>query len=136
MLQRIALAELYPNPDQPRKTFCPAKLGELAASIRQNGLKQPITARPDGAGRYMIVMGERRYRAHLLLEADAIQFGPLTSSVIPCGSSSLQDQEQAYLAALTDVHAWTYTEYGLKLRDEAGSTQVRVWNGDESIASA
>lgn len=67
-LRSIPLALIYGNPDQPRKTFGQVELHELAASIRQNGLKQPITVRDDGAGRFMIVMGERRFRAHELID--------------------------------------------------------------------
>lgn len=66
MMKRIALDRIYGNPDQPRKTFDDAALRELAASIRENGLKQPITVRPAG-DRFMIVMGERRFRAHQIL---------------------------------------------------------------------
>lgn len=72
LLEALPVALIYGNPDQPRKTFDPAELRALADSIRENGLKQPITVRPDGAGRFMIVMGERRWRAHQLLEADTI----------------------------------------------------------------
>ncbi|MBM2293767.1 ParB/RepB/Spo0J family partition protein [Sulfitobacter pseudonitzschiae] len=68
MLKRIPLEKITRNPDQPRQTFEPRALADLAASIKENGLKQPITVRPvDGPVPYMIVMGERRYRAHCLL---------------------------------------------------------------------
>lgn len=67
MMKRIPLGLIYGNPDQPRKTFAEAELRELAASIRENGLKQPITVRAEEDGRYMIVMGERRFRAHQIL---------------------------------------------------------------------
>lgn len=50
------------NPDQPRKRFEDAKLEELAASIRQHGVVEPILVRKDGA-RYRILAGERRWRA-------------------------------------------------------------------------
>lgn len=74
MLKRIPLDLITRNPDQPRQIFEPKALAELAASIRQNGLQQPITVRPiepDGEGhKYQIIMGERRYRAHLLLAED------------------------------------------------------------------
>lgn len=63
---KLNVAAVYANPDQPRKIFEPEALRELGASIRQNGLLQPITvvARKRGkTGRYMIVAGERRYRA-------------------------------------------------------------------------
>lgn len=67
MQKRIPLALIYGNPDQPRRTFDESTLRELATSIRENGLKQPITVRADDDGRYMIVMGERRFRAHQIL---------------------------------------------------------------------
>lgn len=66
MATKLSLDDVYPNPDQPRKRFDPVSLGELADSILENGLHQPITVRPRGDG-YQIVMGERRYRAHLML---------------------------------------------------------------------
>lgn len=68
MNKRIPLTAIYGNPDQPRKTFDERELKSLAASIVENGLKQPITVRADADGRYMIVMGERRFRAHQVID--------------------------------------------------------------------
>src|SRR3954453_4936885 len=51
-----------PNPQQPRTRFEPSDLNDLAASIRANGIVQPIVVRPH-AGRYQIIAGERRWRA-------------------------------------------------------------------------
>ena len=51
------------HPDQPRKTFTEREHGELVESIRRNGLLQPITVTPVNGGIYMIVAGERRWRA-------------------------------------------------------------------------
>jgi ParB/RepB/Spo0J family partition protein len=64
----LPLVEVYGNPDQPRKVFTAAELHELAESIKQSGLMQPITVAPraSAAGRYMIVAGERRWRASKL----------------------------------------------------------------------
>ena len=61
-LQRIATARIKPNPFQPRREFDPAALAELEASIRANGLLQPITVRKKGET-YELVTGERRLRA-------------------------------------------------------------------------
>jgi ParB family chromosome partitioning protein len=58
----LPLDEIDRNPDQPRKHFDPEALAELAASIKANGLLEPIIVRPH-AGRYLIVAGERRWRA-------------------------------------------------------------------------
>lgn len=57
-----SLRDVRPNPDQPRKTFDDAKLRELADSILENGLLQPITVTPRD-DYYLIVAGERRWRA-------------------------------------------------------------------------
>jgi ParB family chromosome partitioning protein len=55
---------LAPNPDQPRRNFDPASLEELASSIREKGILQPLIVRPSPNGQgYQIVAGERRWRA-------------------------------------------------------------------------
>jgi ParB family chromosome partitioning protein len=59
----IPLDKLKANPGQPRKRFDSAELEELAASIREQGIIQPIIADEDGDGNYIIVAGERRSRA-------------------------------------------------------------------------
>ncbi len=62
--REIALDRIEPDPDQPRRTFDPERLEELAASIRQQGVLQPIAVRYDAArDRYVIIHGERRWRA-------------------------------------------------------------------------
>ena len=61
-MRQIPVVQIRPNPLQPRKDFVPAELAELEASIRANGLLQPITVRPAGAG-FEIIAGERRFRA-------------------------------------------------------------------------
>jgi len=62
----LPLAEIEPNPDQPRKHFDGARLQELSDSIREQGLVQPIVVRKMGENKYLIVAGERRYRASKL----------------------------------------------------------------------
>ena len=62
-IETLPLREIEPDPDQPRKTFDDETLGELAASIAEHGLLQPIAVRPHGLGNYLIVAGERRWRA-------------------------------------------------------------------------
>lgn len=63
----IAIDHVEPDPQQPRKTFDDAELENLAASIRENGLLQPIVVyRADAPDRYRIIAGERRYRAAVL----------------------------------------------------------------------
>ena len=63
-LQGIPIAEIRPNPYQPRREFNAEELSELEASLRASGLLQPITVRPAHAGRgYELIAGERRLRA-------------------------------------------------------------------------
>lgn len=59
----VRISDIEPNRNQPRKAFDEEKLNELAESIRQNGLLQPLVVRPLSNGRYQIVAGERRWRA-------------------------------------------------------------------------
>ncbi|MEM1147719.1 MAG: ParB/RepB/Spo0J family partition protein [Pseudomonadota bacterium] len=61
----FALSDIRPNPAQPRRTFSETELEELAISIRQRGVLQPILLRPDpdAPNQYQIVAGERRWRA-------------------------------------------------------------------------
>jgi ParB family transcriptional regulator, chromosome partitioning protein len=61
----LPITEIFPNPNQPRKDFDLEKLGELAASIKQYGVLEPIVVTPR-SDRYMIIGGERRYRASLI----------------------------------------------------------------------
>ena len=59
----VGIDDISPNPGQPRKRFSDASLAELADSIRERGIIQPILAEDTGDGTYVIVAGERRYRA-------------------------------------------------------------------------
>ncbi len=62
-LSEVRMDDIRPNPDQPRREFDDDALQELANSIRQIGLVQPITLRDMGDGTYTIIAGERRWRA-------------------------------------------------------------------------
>jgi ParB family chromosome partitioning protein len=63
--QKLAVSQIRPNPFQPRKDFSPSELDELAGSIEENGLLQPLLVRPASGGRsgWELVAGERRLRA-------------------------------------------------------------------------
>lgn len=62
---QLPVGEIYPNPHQPRKTFDENALNDLANSIREHGVISPIVVNRGMDGRYMIIAGERRYRAAL-----------------------------------------------------------------------
>lgn len=64
-IENVALSDLKPNPDQPRKQFTESEIETLAASLKAKGLLQPIVVRenPNGDSKFQIVAGERRWRA-------------------------------------------------------------------------
>ena len=59
----LPIEDIFPNPHQPRKTFDENALNDLANSIREHGVISPIVVNKDADGKYMIIAGERRYRA-------------------------------------------------------------------------
>ena len=81
---------IRPNPDQPRKVFHPEALEELADSIRQHGVLQPLSVRRSGSF-YQLIAGERRLRA--------AQLAGLTE--VPCIVMNMDDKESG-LAALVE----------------------------------
>lgn len=74
-IRTLPLAHIRPNPFQPRKEFPPEELEDLASSIRENGLLQPLMVRPapGGRDRWELVAGERRLRAVTLLGWSEVQ---------------------------------------------------------------
>ncbi len=62
-LREIALEQIDPNPNQPRQRFDRAALEQLAASLHERGVLQPVLVRPRDNGRYELIAGERRWRA-------------------------------------------------------------------------
>lgn len=80
-ITELDLDKVAPNPDQPRKFFDEQSLQELADSIATKGLLQPILVRVGEGDTYVVVAGERRYRAHKLLER------PTIPAIITAGDS-------------------------------------------------
>ncbi len=70
--QEIAIGDIDPNPDQPRRDFTAESIAQLAQSIRDQGILQPILVTPMSGGRYRIVAGERRWRAAREAGLDAV----------------------------------------------------------------
>ncbi len=70
-IDEILLTDISPNPFQPRKYFDEEKLNELASSIKEHGIFQPVILKPAQKG-YMIVSGERRYRAAQIVGLETI----------------------------------------------------------------
>ena len=68
----ISIEDIYANPNQPRKVFDEKALNELASSIKLNGVIMPIVVNKDADGKYMIIAGERRYRASKIADKTSI----------------------------------------------------------------
>lgn len=71
-ISEVELSRIVANPDQPRRTFEPEALQELSDSIRENGVISPITVRKNEDGTYMIIAGERRWRASKMAGLNSI----------------------------------------------------------------
>ncbi|MGF6574247.1 ParB family protein [Paraburkholderia fungorum] len=96
----LQVGGILPNPWQPRRVFNEAKLTELAESIREVGLMQPIVVRRTGDD-YQIVAGERRWRAHKMLGIDAIK-----AVVAEC-----TDSDMAVLAMVENISRDDLADY-------------------------
>lgn len=92
-ISEIELSLIEPNPDQPRRTFDPESLDELAVSIRELGIVQPLTLRAAANGRYQIIAGERRWRA-------ASRAGLLT---VPAYVRTASDSEMTEMALIENI---------------------------------
>ena len=71
-INEVPLKQIYANPDQPRREFDEERLQELADSIREIGIIQPITLRKIKENEYQIIAGERRYRAATIANLETI----------------------------------------------------------------
>ncbi|MGN0817461.1 MAG: ParB/RepB/Spo0J family partition protein [Candidatus Coproplasma sp.] len=70
--QEMELGKIYANPNQPRKNFDEQPLRELADSIKKHGVIMPIVVNDSGNGKYMIIAGERRFRASKIAGLETI----------------------------------------------------------------
>jgi ParB family transcriptional regulator, chromosome partitioning protein len=128
MVRNIPMSQITADPGQPRKTFDRTALGELAASIRANGLLQllqPITVRQVGPENYQIVAGERRFRAsqindHPTIRAIVIEADDADARVKQIIENDQRqdvtslEQGHSY-QTLMDEMGWTVEELGQRI---------------------
>ena len=117
----ININEIIPNKEQPRKTFDQTALEELADSIRQHGVLQPLLVRPLPNGAYQLVAGERRWRASRLAELKEV----------PVIIKELTDTEAMEIAIIEnlqreDLNPIEEAEGLQTLIDKCGFTQEEV----------
>lgn len=120
----LPIEQLVANPDQPRRLFAEHDLDDLAASIREKGILQPLIVRPSGDGTYEIVAGERRWRA-----AQRAQLHE-----VPVLIRELDDTEVLEIAIIeniqrADLNAMEEATGYRQLMDRFGHTQERLAEG-------
>lgn len=92
-IMEIPLSAVVPNPEQPRRGMDEASIEELAASIREHGVLQPVIVEPLPDGRYQLIAGERRWRAARVAGL----------STIPAVTRRANDEERLELALVENV---------------------------------
>lgn len=92
-INEIDVDDIMPNPNQPRSKFDEESLGELASSIQELGIVQPLSLRDMGDGRYQIIAGERRWRAAKLIGLKAV----------PAYVRSASDSEMSEMALIENI---------------------------------
>ena len=120
-LNEVDIAQIEPNPNQPRREFDQEALQELANSIRELGIIQPITLRKMEGGRYQIIAGERRWRAS--------QLAGLTK--IPAYIVTVEDQGVMEMALVEniqreDLNAIEIALAYQHLAEASGMTQAKI----------
>ena len=117
----LAISDIEPNRDQPRKQFDPAALADLADSIREYGVLQPLVVRPMTDGSYQLVAGERRWRA-------ARMAGLSEVPVVVRELSDVQTMELALIENLQreDLNAIEEAAGYKELMEKFGFTQEQV----------
>lgn len=132
--EKIKLVDIVPNKDQPRKKFNEAALAELADSISQHGVIQPLLVRPLSGGTYQLIAGERRWRASRMagLKEVPVVIKELTdeeASVI----SMIENLQREDLNAIEEAAGIKYlmTKYGLtqeEVSEKVGKSRSAIAN--------
>lgn len=133
-LRRIPVEQIEADPNQPRKHFDPDRLDELTQSIKQQGLVEPVVVRPREDGDYVLVAGERRWRAACQAEMERIPAmvrdlssdDALTISLVEnIQRENLTPVEEAMAyQRLCEQHDWSQQE----LADNVGRSRSAVAN--------
>ena len=120
-INEIPISQITPNPEQPRQNFDAEALEELATSIRELGIIQPLTLRGTGDNTYQIISGERRYRAAQLVGLETV----------PAYIRTANDSEVTEMALIEniqreDLNAIEIALTFRKLIDQYNLTQERL----------
>ena len=122
----IDISLISPNPDQPRTSFDEEALDELAASIRELGIIQPLSLRKTGLNSYQIIAGERRYRA-------AIKAG---LSSVPAYIRTANDSELTEMALIENIQREDLNAIEIAQHSKSSSTNIVSPKSDSANVSA
>ncbi|MCK9478079.1 MAG: nucleoid occlusion protein [Firmicutes bacterium] len=133
-LVQIPIKDILTNPHQPRKVFCNESINELAESIRQYGLIQPITVRNTGNGKYELIAGERRLRACMMADLKTILAIIIEAS--NCDSAALaliENLQRENLNYMDEAEGYSnlIVDFGLtqeELAQKVGKSQATIAN--------
>ncbi len=133
-LRELPVRSITPNPHQPRVHFDEDSLGDLAASVREVGVLQPILVRPLGDGSYQLIAGERRWRAAQRAELPTIPaIVRLTDDLAVVEQALVENLHRADLTALEEAAAYQQLieDFGLtheQVAKRVGKSRVAVTN--------
>lgn len=132
--REVPVAQVEPNPYQPRKEFLPEALEELVESIRAEGLLQPIVVRAAGE-KFQLIAGERRWRAFQQLKLKSIPARVMTSSDASAATLALiENLQRADLNPIEEAHGYASLIRDFDLTQEAASQ--RVGKGRATVANS
>lgn len=146
-LQMVAIEKIVPNPYQPRLEFDQDSLMDLAQSIRENGLIQPITLK-EKDGNYEIIAGERRYRACMMIGMTEVPAYVMDINEAQMAEMALVENIQREdLSAIEEAKAYvqilkvsgcTQSQLALKMGKSQSSiaNKIRLLNLSENVQNA
>lgn len=146
-IKTVDIDLVEPNPYQPRVQFEEEALMDLAQSIRENGLIQPVTVR-EVEGTYQIIAGERRYRAMRLNGATEVMVHVMDANDLQMAELALVENiQRSELSAIEEAKAYvdimklsgiTQSQLALKIgkSQSAVANKIRLLNLDESVQNA
>jgi ParB family transcriptional regulator, chromosome partitioning protein len=132
--REIPVKDVEPNPRQPRRTFAPDQLQELAESIRSEGLLQPIVVRSVN-GRFELIAGERRWRAFQLLKLKSIPARLVEANDFSSASMAMiENLQRENLNPVEEAYGYASLIRDFNLTQE--SVAERVGKGRATVANA
>lgn len=134
-LKEIAVDKIKIAPRQPRQIFDPEKLAELAESIKELGVIQPVVVRPDQDGGYELIAGERRWRAckmlgHKTIPAVIKDYHDLEATAV----ALIENIQRENLNPLEEALAYQQLMEEFNLTQEEVSERVSRFTIDSNIA--